>query len=419
MNLKLKVLYNTAVQILGRFFTSIVTYLITLLLVRQYGPVGFGEFVKILTFVSYFYIMADFGFNAVVVKKITEDSQKTSVLISNLVGLRIAVSLFLIFVAISVLAFLPQGVDQGFTQVVRLGIIIGLLTILTQSLLTSTNAYFQKTLRYDKSVLAACLGYILTLCVAFVFAKNHLPVAFLIISYVLGGILSVLVSFLMLDEKILPMFNKKVWWMMLSSSWPLGLTLILNMVYFKADSFILTLTRSTKEVGVYGLAYKFFEMALVVPTFFMNSMYPVFLEKLKDKSFEFQRILKKSGLILFSASILITTVLFFASPFLINFTSGEKFQDFQGAIIALRILSLSLPFFFFSSFLMWILITHDRQKTMMFFYAVSMLLNIVLNIVLIPKYGYIAAAVTTGISEFFVMVLLLIPCWKYIIQKTI
>ncbi len=411
MGFKFKVIYNTMIQTAGRLFTGVITYLITLLLVRQYGPIGFGEFIKILTFVSYFYIMADFGLNAVVVKQL-EEKVDNKYLLGNLLGLRMAISLVLIFVAVSLLAFLPQGVNQGFTPVVRIGIIIGSLTILTQSIITTTNAYFQKTLRYDKSVLAAALGYLLSFLLAYIFASSQAPIFLLALAYVSGGVLTVAVSFWLLPEKIIPQFDFFYWRSIFVKSLPLGLTLILNLVYFKADSFILTLLRSTEEVGVYGLAYKFFETALVFPTFFMNSMYPVFLAKLKIRREDFLVIFKKSGVVLVFSSLLITAALYVFAPLLINFTSGPKSLDFIGATGALRVLSLSLPFFFISSFLMWFLITHDKQKILVPIYTLSMFLNVVLNLVLIPVYGYMAAAVTTLMTEAFVTILLLLPSKK-------
>ena len=51
------------------------------------------------------------------------------------------------------------------------------------------------------------------------------------------------------------------------ASFPLGLTLLFNVVYFHIDSIILTFTRTSAEVGIYGLAYKIFELPLVLPTF--------------------------------------------------------------------------------------------------------------------------------------------------------
>ncbi len=414
MDFKIKVAYNTLIQLFGRFFSGLVTYLITLVLVRAYGVTGFGDFIKIITFVSYFYIMADFGANAVTVKLLGEDKTENQKNLASLLGFRILASLILIFIALAILTFLPMGINQGYTVLVRAGIIILSLTILTQSLLTTANAFFQKSLRYDKSVLATSLGYLFTLLLAYIFSLGHFSLIFISLAYVLGGGLTVLVCFLLLPERLVPSFDLQKIRVIFWASLPLGVTLIFNLIYFKDDSFILALTRSTQEVGVYGLAYKFFELVLVFPTFFMNSLYPVFLAKKNDQK-GFAQVFQQSGVILMGSSLLLTLAMIIFAPFLINFTSGAKYlADFSGAVLALRILSLSLPFFFVSSFLMWVLITHDQQKLLVPFYGFSMLLNIVLNILFIPKYGYIPAAITTGVSEAVVMVLLLIPSLSFL-----
>lgn len=409
MKTKIKVLYNTGVQIVGRFFNSAVTYLITLMLVRKYGAEGFGDFVKIITYISYFYIMADFGANAITVKRISENEKESSKFISELLGFRIVSSAILVLISIIILVFLPQGIDQGFTSTVRLGIILGVATIFTQSILTTTNAFFQKNMRYDKSVFAAGVGYLVILLLAYLFTASSLPIGLLSLIYVAGQIISVMIAFLLLNEKIIPDFNPAKLKNIFTASLPLGLTLILNLVYFKADSFILTLTRSTAEVGIYGLAYKFFELTLVLPTFFMNSLYPVMLKNLNMQGDGFNSLMKKSGLFLVASSLLITVGIFWSAPNLISLTTGAKFYDFNGAVQALRILSLGLPFFFLSSFLMWMLITRNKQNIMAVFYGISMLLNVVLNIFFIPRYGYTAAAIITVVSEVFVVLLLLIP----------
>jgi O-antigen/teichoic acid export membrane protein len=413
MGLKTKIIFNTVIQIFGRLFTAATTYLVALLLVRSYGVFGFGEFVKITTFVSYFYIISDFGANAIVVKKMTDEKNSEEKFLGNLLSMRILGSIALMFIAISLLLFLPQGNSQGFTKTARFGILLCSFTIISQSLITTANAYFQKTMRYDKSIVAVVCGYLLTISLAYIFSFARVSISVVSLAYVFGGFFTAAISFLLIRQKILPLFDIGIWKNIFISSLPLGLMLTLNVVYFKADSFILTLTRPTQEVGIYGLAYKFFEMSLTLPTFFMNSLYPVFLEKRQNEGRGFLKILKKSGLILLLASLVATLVFIVFAPTLINFTSGDKQVDFAGAISALRILSLSLPFFFVSSFLMWFLIANNKQKILPALYAVSMVFNVVLNLVFIPTHGYLAAATITVVSEAVVMLLLIIPCWKY------
>src|SRR5207244_1517417 len=104
---------------------------------------------------------------------------------------------------------------------------------------------------------------------------------------------------------------------LLLPSLPLGITLLFNLVYFRADSIILTLTRPTAEVGIYGLAYKVFEIVLVFPTFFMNAVYPLLLEKQNFQfsifNFQSKTVLRKSFLILFATSFIAAVTLWFGA----------------------------------------------------------------------------------------------------------
>ena len=94
------------------------------------------------------------------------------------------------------------------------------------------------------------------------------------------------------------------------------------------------------------------------------------------------------------------SVLWIAAP-LLRFGRPEFVQS----VVALRVLSISLPFFFLSSLSMWVLITMKKQGILVPIYAVSMIANIGLNLVLIPLWGYMAAAWVTVGSEAFVLLL--------------
>jgi O-antigen/teichoic acid export membrane protein len=182
---------------------------------------------------------------------------------------------------------------------------------------------------------------------------------------------------------------------------PLGITLIFNLVYFRADSVVITLTRPTAEVGIYGLAYKVFEVILVFPTFFMNAVYPLMVSETVGKSNgRLKKIFMSSFLFLLATSVVAVLVLWFAAPLLSLIKS-----DFTPSVGALRVLSLGLPFFFVTSTTMWALIALKKQKALAGIYGVSMIVNIVGNILLVPQYGFMAAAWLTVACEGLVLVL--------------
>jgi O-antigen/teichoic acid export membrane protein len=77
--------------------------------------------------------------------------------------------------------------------------------------------------------------------------------------------------------------------------------------------------------------------------------------------------------------------------------------SFSQSIFSLRILLLSLPIFFPSALFVWLLVTLHKEKFLFPIYLLGAIFNIVANILYIPKYGFLASAVITGITEVIVI----------------
>lgn len=384
MSTRRVVAINTASQLIGKFLSAGTAFLVSFLVARNFGAEGFGEFTKITTYVAFFFFIADFGLNAIFLQ------QKTP--FSILLGLRAAGGLLLIFLSLAILAFIPHGQDQGYTGFVRLGIILFSPAIFFQGLITTTNAIFQKQLRYDLATMAITAGAAGTIVALWIFQWSGILGS--IFALITGSIVTAIAA-LFLSRQFVDSLSIRIripdMIKLFLPAVPLGLTLLFNLVYFHADSVILTITRSTTEVGIYGLAFKVFEVPLVIPTFFMNAVYPLML---KTKSENFVALFKKSFIALFITSLVSLIAMWFASPLLLFIRA-----DFAASIGVLRVLSLGMPFFFMSSLVMWALIALKKQYLLAIIYGCSMLLNILLNIWLIPLYGYMAAAWITVVSE--------------------
>lgn len=394
--MKLAVAANTISQLTGKILGAATTFVITLLLARQFGVTGYGDFIKVTTYVAFFFLVADFGLNAVYLR------HENKYALSTLLGTRIVLAATLIFLSLAVLSFLPQNTQDGYTNAVRLGIILFSPAILFQSLITSANAVFQKKLRYDLATVALALGSVVSLGTLWLILKTPTNAVFAGTMALLSGgaatAAAALVGVRMLKEPLTVSFSPARGLSFFGSAVPLGITLLFNLVYGHADSVILTLTRSTGEVGIYGLAYKMFELMLVFPTFFMNAVYPVLL-KAKTEESRFLSIVRQSFMFLCAMSLVAVLLTWIAAPLVTTIRS-----DFASSVLPLRILSLSFPFFFVSALTMWTLITIGKQGWLVWIYGSSMILNIAFNSMLIPRYGYLAAAWITVASEGVVLV---------------
>lgn len=401
-----KVIYNTSAQVLGKFVTASSTLLVTIIIGRSLGEAGFGDFTKVFTFVGYFYTLADFGLNAIYIKKRDEHRALFQVLFS----LRFTLTICLIILAVALGFLLPYNVQTsiGFPPEVKWAIVIASLTIMTQGLYTTTNALFQKNLRYDLSTIAAVAGAITVLVSAVVASRYQSGLLIFALIYVVGGLVTLSISLYLIFKNFQAspklVFNFVKYKSFLKESAPIGVALILNLIYFRIDILILSTTKTSADVGIYGLAYQFFEASLAVPIFFSNALYPL-LTNLKEKSVEvYNANFNKWVALLTFVALLHTVGLFLIANLIPILYKGR----FEGSVMALQVLSLGIPFFYLSALFWHGLIIVNKQKHLMFIYGAGALLNLTLNLILIPQYGYLAAALVTVVSEAFILTALVI-----------
>ncbi len=385
---------NTGYQALTRILSSTTGFIITLILARYLGVGGFGDFVKVTTFIGFFYLLADFGLNAIYLQKNGDQNN-----FSSLFYLRLLFSLILVVLANIIPFLLPfsQGSDFGFPPSLRFGILIFSLSIFVQSIIYSSTALFQKDLRFDRLLFAQILGSFLTLFLVTLFVFLSFSINYIFLAFIFGGLLTAFLALIKSRGTYWPVkLDFRFINLLLKQSWPLGLMLFFNLVYFRVDIFLLSILRSTAEVGIYGFSYKFFDFLIALPLFLANSIYPLILKQEKD--LEFRVIISKYLKISLLTSFALVIVFWFLAP-LFSLVKSE----FKESIFPFRILLLSLPFFFTTAILQWALIAKKKQKFLMAVYLSGAILNIILNLVFIPIYGYVASAFITGISEAFVL----------------
>lgn len=417
-----RVFFNAAAQILGKAFTAGTTLIVTLLVGRTLGPAGYGEFTKIFVFVGYFYTLCDFGMNSIFV---AQSNLKNEIsLFRVLVSLRLVMAVIFASLALFLGMLLPYNVAEntGFSPIVKAGIALGSLTILTQTLYTTANAFFQKKLRYDLSTIAAVLGSLTILLAVFLISFARGATTQFVLAYVLGGAVMVISAYVILYKKwrvfIIPKVDLAPFINYLAKSWPIGLALILNLLYFRIDILILSWVRRPEEVGIYGLSYQFFEASLAVPIFFVNAIYPYLADIYRQNISKFHKDFRFWSLVLFSISIFLAVFLILIS-FLIPLLYDLRFASSR---LPLIILATGMPFFFLSALLWHILIIYQKQKSLVLVYGAGFVFNLIANLIFIPRFGYMAAAVNTIISEAVILFLLTVavksaPNWSGLESK--
>ena len=215
---------NTLAQLVGKAATIGSTLLIGRMISSPdgIGKAGFDEYAIIVAYAAYFYIVTDFGFNAIAAQKVTEDESQASRYISNLLSMRLVLSVGLIMVALAALAFI------SYSTTVKLGILILLVTIATQAIFTNGNILFQAKLRYVQSTIAVVSGAATSLALAYLVFIAGGNIFGYLVAIVIGSATMAAVSLFQVGSavKIRPAFDFTLWRHVVLAALPLGLTIV-------------------------------------------------------------------------------------------------------------------------------------------------------------------------------------------------
>jgi O-antigen/teichoic acid export membrane protein len=189
---------------------------------------------------------------------------------------------------------------------------------------------------------------------------------------------------------------------------------LFSALFYKIDIVILSWFKGGVDVGIYGAAQKIVELAMMMQSLFMASLFPLLVGKYKDNHSEFLTIVERT--IVISAAIGVPICVFglFLDNQIIGVIGGRQFVTeatvyYHGypitTPVALAILLIFVMISYFSSPYTTSVLASGKVGQLVKVNALATVFNIGLNIWLIPRYSYLAASITTLITEILVLTL--------------
>ncbi len=400
-----KIAHNTIIQLAGKIVGLIFSILTLGLITRYLGPTGYGYYTTTFAFLQVFGILIDFGLQMITVQIISDPKFNESKIFSNIFTLRLTTSL-IFFLAPLIALFFP------YPGIVKIGIAINTLTYFFMAQSTVLVGLFQKHLRMGKVALADLLNkviYFALVVIGLYFNKNLLWLLFF--GVITNGIyFIILVYFANALTKIKLLFEKDAWMLILSRSWPIALTIALNLVYFKADTIILSLFKTQDEVGLYGASYKILEVLINLSYLFLGLLLPLMTQSFAQKEFQrFNRIVQNGFDVMAIISIPMIFGTIMIGKKIMVVVAGTQYEA-SGSI--LQILILATAAIFVAAVFGYGIVAINKQKSMIVFYAINAVLSLAAYLYFIPLYSYWAAAWITVLSEVFILLTSLLVLHK-------
>ena len=383
-----RVAVNTAAQIAGRAVILGLAAVSIAIITRYLGPTQYGRYALALSYIGLFGVLADVGIFTIVVREISKRPQDTTRLVGNAMTLRAVVSFVVVIIALLVSLLLP------YTPQVREAILIAAVPFVLGLLSTSIVAVFQAQLRMERSVIADVVGRAAALLAVGIVILADWGFYAVVASAAVGAAV-VLVLDVILVRPLAPIrlvADPSVWKMLVLAALPLGLALTLNEIYLRADTLIISLYRTDREVGLYGLAWRIYELVALFPVVIMSSVFPLLSRYVETDESKARRLLQAASDVFWAIGLPLAAGGVVLAPGIIALAGGS---GFEGSVEPLRLLLPAGALAYVNMLFGYALIAKNRQRDALWLNVVGLVLNLALNFALVPSHGIVAAAAVT------------------------
>jgi len=393
MSLRRKVAYNTIIQFTGKFISIFIGVITISIMARYLGKIGFGQYSTIMAYLQFFGILVDMGLALTVVRLISDPRYDPQKMMNNVFTLRFFSALVFLGLAPLIIIFFP------YDNLVKIGVAITTLSFFCISLNQILVGLFQKELKMIKVTISEVSGRLALLLLVIIFAYLDKGLLFIMIAVITGSFINVILNYIFALKyiKIKFEFDWSVWKKILQITWPIAISIAFNLVYFKADTIILSLVRSQAEVGIYGAPYRVLEIMTNFIYMFMGIIFPILTLYWAEKKWEdFKNIFQQTfNFIVILAVPMVFGTLFVAKDLML-LIAGPEFAE---SGLVLQIIIFATFIIFINSLFGYTIVVINKQKQMVWAYVFVAIVSLIGYLILIPKYGYLGAAGFTIVAE--------------------
>jgi O-antigen/teichoic acid export membrane protein len=391
----LKYFRNTSWLLAEKFFRLITGFIVGIWVVRYLGPENFGHFSFAQSFVGLFVVFASLGLDSILVRELVKNDIQAKKLIGTAFTLKIiAAAITILFVNVSI----RLASSDDLTHII-------VFILVSATLLQSLNVvdfYFQSLVLSRFVVLVKTVSISTISLIKIILILYEAPlIAFAFVVALESFFLAIGFIYIFIFHGLpIPIkslsFCKDTAVLFLRSSWPLLLSGLTVSVYMKIDQIMIKNFLDVEAVGHYAAAVRISELWHVIPMVIAASLFPAIVTaKNISQDLYHQRLQVLFSLIVWMA-LLMALAVTAGSNAIIEALYGDQYAPAAEVLIAHIWTAVAVGFGIIWS--KW-LIVENKQQMVIIFHIVALILNISLNLYLIPVLGILGAGIATALSS--------------------
>lgn len=418
-----KIASNTLSQIFSKVVTAIIAIFLISLLTNYLSLEMYGLYSKIYNYIGIFVFLADLWLYAISIREISNNKKDSAKIVWNVMTLRLILGIFILFIATFIAFFIP-GYDSTLAII---SIVIASIFTILQLLNSSILALMQANMKVEFSAISLIIWKIINLWLIawvayFLYPKEFIensnyftPFIYIMLTWVISVAINTILNYFYARNIVKFCFNFDWEYIkhLFKISLPYWIALFLSVVYFKVDVIILSIMEWPElwdqSIALYSLPMKIVEVIMVLGWFYMTSLLPSLSKSFKDKNnFELEKLISISFKVLFSfASIVFVLGVLFRDYLVLIIANNDYLEttSLYNSSDAFLVVMWVVLFYFISLVFIYCLVASENQNKLLKINIVITIFNIIWNIILIPKYSFIWAWITTLLSQILLFIL--------------
>ncbi len=411
-----RVARNSVAPIVLNLFNRGIDFAFALVMLRILGPEDAGVYFYAGFIFLWFDILSNFGLDVWLTREVSRDPTRALRVLISSSALRLGLTLAGLLLLAAFLLARQQFITPPLGESGLLAIVLLYLGLFPGSLAKGLNALFYG---FQRAEFPAAVTTMATL------SKTVLGVFVLlagtgVVGLAAASIFTNALTLILLVLGARPLLrgmaaarpDVALLRRMTGASWPLLTNHFLATIFFQVDVLIIEALHGARMLGLYSVAYKWVAALNIIPAFFTQALLPVMSRQAQEDPATLRRTCIL-GIKLLSLLALPLAALFTALAWALTSLLGGA-QYLPDGAIATQLMIWSIPIGWINSFLQYALIALDLQRRITRAFLLAVGFNIVANLLLVPRYGYQAAALTTIASE----LILLLP-FAWLLQRAL
>lgn len=405
-----RIISNVFWALVGKLAGLVSALLVGVFVARYLGPTQYGVMNYAISFVTLFLVIATFGFENIEIREEAKANEQKDTILGTVFTLRLLLSLITI-ILISIVAYINES------DLYTFGIIMVYAITVMLTPFDVIRNYFTSLVQNESIVKVGILRLVLSGIIKGVLLLVHASLIWFVISLVFDACVLAQGYCYVYKKKIGSMrswqFDKSWACYLLRQSFPLLLSGLAATIFLQIDQIMIGNMIDKTSVGYFSVASKFVELLLYVPTILIQTVCPILVKERKNNMELYREKSQVFMNVTVWSCVLCAIFTSLCSRYIVLWTFGLKYA---ASIAILQILSFKIIGVALNIVSGQLLIVDEKQKYFVVRSLSGCIVCVVLNLLVISRYGVDGVAVVAIITQFVAgfLIHIFIPTYRYV-----